>query len=40
MATGTLCFVLLGVGIASANLMKLVEWLDTPHCARRARRTA
>ena len=41
MTTTTLCFVLIGVGVASANLMKLVEWLDTPHeNARRVRRCA
>ena len=40
MTTGTLFFVVVGVGVASANLMKLVEWLDTPRPARRTRRTA
>ena len=40
MATTTLIFVLVGVGAASANLMKLVEWLDTPRPARRARHIA
>ncbi len=36
----TLFFVVLGVGAASANLMKLVEWLDTPQPARRVKRAA
>ena len=41
MATTTFVFVLVGVGVASANLMKLVEWLDTPRQpTRRARRAA
>lgn len=40
MATSTLIFVLLGVSVASINLMKLVEWLDTPQRTSRARRTA
>jgi hypothetical protein len=35
--TGTaVFFVVVGVGVATANLMKLVEWLDTPRPARRA----
>lgn len=38
MATTTLVFVILGVSVASVNLMKLVEWLDTPQSAHRARR--
>ncbi len=39
--TGTaLFFVLVGVGAASANLMKLVEWLDAPQPSRRVRRAA
>ena len=38
MATTTLFFILIGVGVACVNLMKLVEWLDTPHeTARRAK---
>ncbi len=37
MASTTLFFVILGVGVASANLMKLVEWLDTPRPSRRVR---
>ncbi|MBQ9646875.1 MAG: hypothetical protein IJV43_00760 [Oscillospiraceae bacterium] len=36
----TLCFVFIGVGVASANLMKLVEWLDTPRPTRRRARHA
>ncbi|MBQ7713262.1 MAG: hypothetical protein IJT71_00045 [Oscillospiraceae bacterium] len=37
----TFFFVLLGVTAAVANLMKLVEWLDTPReAARRAARPA
>ena len=35
MAASTLIFVLIGIGVASANLMKIVEWLDTPHDAAR-----
>ena len=31
MTASTLFFVLIGIGVASANLMKVVEWLDTPH---------
>lgn len=30
MATGTFLFVLAGVGFATANLMKLIEYLDSP----------
>ena len=30
-----LFFVFLGIGAASANLMKLIEWLDTPRDPRR-----
>lgn len=26
----TLFFVVLGVGVSTANLMKLIEWLDSP----------
>lgn len=40
MTTTALIFVFIGVGVASANLMKLVEWLDTPRPARRARHIA
>ncbi len=40
MATGTLCFILIGVGVASVNLMKLVELLDAPRPAKRVRRAA
>ncbi len=36
----TLFFVIVGVGVASANLMKLVEWLDTPCPDRRVKRAA
>ena len=38
--TGTaLFFVIIGVCVAAENLMKVVDWLDTPHEApRRARR--
>ncbi len=36
----SLFFVLVGVGVASANLMKLVEWLDAPQPPRRARHAA
>lgn len=36
----TLFFVVVGVGVASANLMKLAEWLDTPRPPQRARRAA
>ena len=33
--TGTaLFFVVVGVGVATANLMRLIEWLDTPRSAR------
>ena len=38
MAASTLFFVLIGIGVASANLMKVVEWLDTPHDASRRNR--
>ena len=39
--TGTaLFFVIVGVGVASGGLMKLVEWLDTPRSARRTKRAA
>ena len=37
MTTTALLFVFLGAGVASANLMKLVEWLDTPRAAKRSR---
>lgn len=40
MATGTVIFVTIGVFVASLNLMKLIEVLDTPQCARRAKHTA
>jgi hypothetical protein len=40
MATTTLIFVIIGVSVASVNLMKLVEWLDTPRSAPRVRRAA
>jgi len=36
--TGTaLFFVFIGVGVASANLMRLIEWLDTPREMHRER---
>jgi hypothetical protein len=38
MATSTFCFVLLGVTALSANLMKIVLWLDAPQPRRRSRR--
>ena len=40
MASSTLFFVIVGVGVATANLMKLVEWLDTPRPCRRAKHAA
>lgn len=41
MTTTTLFFVILGAVAVAANLMKLVEWLDTPHeTPRRVRRSA
>lgn len=40
MTTTTLFFVVLGVCVASANVMRLVEWLDTPQPARRAKHAA
>lgn len=33
--TMTMFFVLLGVAASTMSLMKLVEWLDTPHDAPR-----
>ena len=40
MTTTTLFFVILGAVAVAANLMKLVEWLDTPHeTPRRVRRS-
>ena len=39
--TMTMFFVLLGVAASTMSLMKLVEWLDTPHeTPRRVRRSA
>ena len=39
MMTGTaLFFVIVGVGVASGGLMRLVEWLDMPRDVRRAKR--
>ena len=39
--TGTaLFFVIVGAGVASGGLMRLVEWLDTPRSARGAKRPA
>lgn len=35
MATGTVFFVTVGVIVASVNLMKLIDVLDTPPRARR-----
>ena len=40
MATSTVVFVTIGVFVASLNLMKLIEVLDTPQSARRARHAA
>lgn len=36
MTASTLLFVLLGVGLVSANLMKAIEWLDSPRSKRGA----
>jgi len=39
MAASTFIFVLIGAGFVTANLMKVVEWLDAPrprHTPRRA----
>ena len=36
MTTLTMILVLIGTGVASANLMKVVELLDTPRPRRRA----
>lgn len=39
MMTGTaLFFVIVGACVASGGLMHLVEWLDTPRSAHRAKR--
>lgn len=37
MAASTLFFVLVGIGVVSANVMKIVELLDTPHDSGRRR---
>ncbi len=40
MTGSALFFVMVGVGVATSALMKLVEWLDTPREAHRSRRAA
>ena len=40
MTGSALFFVLVGVGVASSGLMKIVEWLDTPRAHRRAEHRA
>jgi|GEM_PF-2654255 len=37
MTGSALLFVFIGVGVASANLMRVIEWLDTPRDAHRER---
>ncbi len=37
MAVSTLIFVLIGVGVFTANVMKLLLWLDRPQPRRRTK---